>query len=81
MVHIDHGVGRFDGLVKINENVLRFYPPERRTPAIPAARRSVPCTSNGSTTNHYESKNQRSCYWKKNISIYGCAASWSGSKQ
>lgn len=46
-----------------------------------AARRSVPCTSNGSTTNHYESKNQRSCYWKKNISIYGCAASWSGSKQ
>ena len=26
-------------------------------------------------------KNQRSCYWKKNISIYGCAASWSGSKQ
>ena len=61
--------------------LLRFYPPERRTPATPAARRSVPCTSNGSTTNHYESKNQRSCYWKKNISIYGCAASWSGSKQ
>lgn len=63
------------------EALLRFYPPERRTPAIPAARRSVPCTSNGSTTNHYESKKQRSCYWKKNISIYGCAASWSGSKQ
>ena len=56
--------------VYASKPLLRFYPPERRTPAIPAARRSVPCTSNGSTTNHYESKKIRDHVTGKRIFRY-----------
>ena len=63
---------------------FRFYPPERRLSVAPAALRSVLLSSN---VTHLQLriimnlKIRRQCYWKKNISTSGCAASWRNSKR